>query len=337
MVAPEPARRPHDGRPRTRLQGAHHSSERLFDLLRLVLGLVLSVLFAIVGDALRGRPEPDGRPRTDPRLLGTTGPDLEGADDRSEAHQPTSAAATSTPSTTRSLTAADPLGVRAGARQPKRALPDSPGRPGRARAGVPPRRPRQPGAAARAGPRRRRWPHAHRAAARPEPGHARAGWPDRAVHPTRRRTWSLPSHASRADSEVLRSAAARRGVRRGAARRRPRPPGGAHQPEPSLPRDGGALRRARLRRLGQGDDDRHRRAAGQPRRRTRPAVGSDRLALIRVDGPDAGGRLVDLALPRRRRPPAGTRCARAPGRASTTAAATRCRWGSRPRRGRRTP
>ena len=104
--------------------------------------------------------------------------------------------------------------------------------------------------------------------------------------------------ALRADREVLRRPAARGRVRRRASGGRPRSPGRPDQPGSSLPRDGGALRRARLRRLGQGDDDGHRSAAGQPGRRAGQRLGGSAGA-DPVDGADAGGRLVDIALPRR--------------------------------------
>ena len=226
------------------------------------------------------------------------------------------------------LASSDPLET---ARQhvAETALADGAGRPGRARAGVPPRRPRPSRAAGRPGPRSTRLadgvgPLPSSSLVTLEPG----GQIELSTPPGDDVVSAVA--ALRADREVLRDPPARR---RASAPRRwaPTSPG----------RSRGSTRAPRYLAMeqhfdalgcagaGQGDDDGHRRAAGQPRRRPGRRLGG----AARPDphaGADAGGR---SRRPRRTSavaPRAGTRCARAPGRASTTAAATRCRRASRP-------
>ena len=233
-----------DGRPRAGLQGALCWLSGRLTARDLVPGLVLSVLFAIVGGARRGRPRtlavapaptrgcwhnrsgPGGGGMTAQRLTSALPRPVDALDDPL-------------------VTADDPLAF-ARHHIAEAALSDVAGRPRGAGAGVPPGRPRQAGAAAElaggdgAGP-------LDRATALSQPGHPRAGRPDRAVHPTRRRRGLRGCRAACRPRGAARPAA-RGGLRRGTPGGRPRPPGRPDQPGPSLPRDGTALRRARLRR-----------------------------------------------------------------------------------------
>ena len=199
----------------------------------------------------------------------TTGPDLEGADERSASSPACSRA---DPDVPRPPTPSRPLGSTWPS--PLRATRRS----RRAGAGVPPRRPLHP-ARRPTGTTSPRLVEAAGALPRRQRGHDRAGRPGRALQPAggragrrgrgparRRRRLRARSHAAGYGAAGLGSDLAR--APRGSPRR-------------ALPGDGAALRRGGMRRRGRDDDVVDRRPAGQPRRRPgRP--GGTRVGLARV-------------------------------------------------------
>ena len=105
------------------------------------------------------------------------------------------------------------------------ALRRQPGRPGRARAGVPPRRPGRAGPAARPGPRPQRWPRGCRPMPCGSPVTRRARRPDRAVHAARRRRRRRRGRAARRPATCCGRAWRAAGFGAAPARRRPGPAG----------------------------------------------------------------------------------------------------------------
>ncbi len=166
-----------------------------------------------------------------------------------------------------------------------------------------------------------------------QPGDARAGRADRAVHAAAPSASWPRSTALRADRARAAAAPARMPA---SARPRSAPtwpgPWPRINPSPRYRAMEAHFDALGCAGAGQGDDVGHRRPAGQPRRGPGGRLG-------RPAGPRPHRWCRCWWPPRPRRPTsaggprAGTRCARAPGRASTTPAATRCRAASPPRRG----